>query len=249
MRATMISISALLVSVVLFMLGNGLLGTLLSYRLALTGAPTTTTGLVMAAYFIGLAIGSLFGHRVISSAGHVRAFAALASAYSAAVLVHGFFDSALVWGVMRLVEGLAIAGLFMCVESWLNERSTNQTRGKVMSVYMISIYLAQGVGQYLLTLDDPSGFALLALVSAAMSLAVIPVSLSRTPAPAIPPPQRLSLAALYRISPLAVFTGVASGLMLGGFYGLAPAYAQSSGLAQTETALFMSACIFGGLAM
>ena len=247
MRATVISISALLTAVGLFMLGNGLLGTLLSYRLALTGVPTTTTGLVMAAYFAGLAIGSLRGDRIISSVGHIRAFAALASVYSAAVLVHGFFASPLVWAALRLMEGLAIAGLFMCVESWLNERSTNETRGKVMSLYMISIYLSQGVGQYLLTLDDPGGFALLALVSAVMSLAVIPVTLSRTPAPPIPPVNRLGPVALYRVSPLAVFASFTSGLMLGAFYSLAPAYAQLSGLGQGETALFVSSAIFGGL--
>jgi MFS family permease len=247
MRATIFSISALLAAVGLFMLGNGLLGTLLSYRLALSGAATTTTGLVMASYFAGLAIGSLTGHRVISSVGHIRAFAALASTYSACVLVHGFFETPVVWGALRLFEGLAIAGLFMCVESWLNERSTNETRGKVLSLYMIVIYLSQGVGQYLLTLDDATGFALLALISAVMSMAVIPVTLSRTPAPAIPPPERLGMKAIYRISPLAVFTACASGLMLGSFYSLAPAFAQASGLGQGETALFMSAAIFGGL--
>lgn len=247
MRATALSISALLAGVALFMLGNGLLGTLLSLRLAADGAAPFVIGSVMAAYFAGLAIGSLWGHRVISSVGHIRAFAALASIYSAAALAHGFFPSPLLWGALRLIEGLAIAGLFMCVESWLNERSTNETRGKVMSLYMISIYLAQALGQFLLTIDDPTGFALLALVSAAISLAIVPVTLSRTPAPPIPPINRLGLVELTRISPLGVFASFASGVTLGAFYSLAPAFAQMQALDVRETAQFMSAAILGGL--
>jgi MFS family permease len=249
MRATALSISALLAGVALFMLGNGLLGTLLSLRLATEGAAPFVIGSVMAAYFAGLAIGSLWGHRVISSVGHIRAFAALASIYSAAALAHGFFPSPLLWGILRLIEGLAIAGLFMCVESWLNERSTNETRGKVMSLYMIAIYLAQALGQFLLTLDDPTGFALLALVSAAMSLAVVPVTLSRVPAPPIPPVNRLGPVELTRISPLGVFASFTSGIVLGAFYGLAPAFAQMEALDVGQTAQFMSAAILGGLAM
>src|SRR3546814_432250 len=144
MRAILPSISMLLFGVVLLLLGNGLLGTLLGLRLAAQDTPEVVTGLVMSAYLAGLVGGSLLTNRVIGAVGHIRTFAAFAAIFSAAVLAHGFFPSAAAWGALRLVEGFCMAGLFMCTESWLNARASNETRGQVLSLYMIAVYLAQG---------------------------------------------------------------------------------------------------------
>ena len=147
MRGTIISVSSLLAGITLFMLGNGLLGSLLSVRLAQADVPTLIAGIVMAAYFAGLALGSVTANRLIASVGHIRAFAALASGYSAAVLLHPIALSPTFWGALRFAEGFCVAGVFMCTESWLNERASNHMRGKIMSFYMIMIYLALGSGQ------------------------------------------------------------------------------------------------------
>lgn len=247
MRGTVISVSSLLAGITLFMLGNGLLGSLLSVRLAQAGVPTLIAGIVMAAYFAGLALGSATANRLIASVGHIRAFAALAAGYSAAALFHPLAQTAAFWGVLRFIEGFCVAGVFMCTESWLNERASNQTRGKIMSLYMIMLYLALGAGQFLLDADTPNGFGLFALASAIASLALIPVALTRMPAPPTPAFSHLGLVALYRLSPLGVFGSFASGVILGSFYALGPAYAHYVGLDLGETARFMAAVIFGGL--
>jgi MFS family permease len=202
---------------------------------------------VLAAYFAGLALGSSAGNPVIVSVGHIRAFAALASTYSAAALVHAFSLDPWLWGALRFVEGYCIAVVFMCTESWLNERASNETRGRIMSLYMIVLSIAMGAGQFLLTAADTQGFALFAIVSAVASLALVPVALTRVPAPAESAPSRLGLPALFRLSPLGVFGSFASGMILGAFYALGPAYARYEGLDVGETGQFMAAAIFGGL--
>ena len=247
MRGTVVSVSALLASIALFMLGNGLLGTVLSVSMAAAQVPTMVTGLVLAAYFAGLALGAATADRVIGSVGHIRAFAALASGYSAAAMIHAFALDPLLWGGLRFLEGFCVAGVFMCTESWLNERASNQTRGRIMSLYMIVLYLAMGAGQFLLTAGELQGFRLFAIASVVASLALVPVALTRMPAPPTPQRSRLGLAALYRLSPLGVFGSFASGVILGAFYALGPAYATYIGLDFAETARFMAAAIFGGL--
>jgi MFS family permease len=247
MRGTVISVSSLLAGISLFVFGNGLLGSLLSVRLVQGNVPTLIAGTVMAAYFAGLALGSATANRLIASVGHIRAFTALASGYSAAVLAHQIDVDPLLWGALRFAEGFCVAGVFMCTESWLNERASNQTRGRIMSLYMIALYLALGAAQFLLETDTPNGYALFAFASAVASLALVPVALTRMPAPPAPVVPQLSLVALYRLSPLGVFGSFASGLILGAFYALGPAYAQYVGLDLADTARFMAAGIFGGL--
>jgi len=249
MRSNAVAISFLLFGIALIMVGNGLLGTLLGLRLTLAETPSVVTGMVMAAYFAGLAAGALGGIKLIVAVGHIRAFAAFASVYSAAALMHALYVEEIFWGALRFTQGACMAGLFLCAESWLNEKATNTTRGQIMSLYMIVLYLSQAAGQFLLLAASPENFVLFAAVSAIASLGVVPIALTRLPQPAAPSGAHLPFRSLYRLSPLAIVGSVTSGLILGAFYGMGPAYAPLSGLDTDATARFMSVAIIGGLGM
>lgn len=229
------------------MLGNGMLGTLIGIRLAVDNVSTLATGAIMASYFAGLLVGALHVSRVIGSVGHIRAFAAFASVFSAATLAHVLFDFPLAWGILRLIEGFCMAGLFMCIESWLNARANNATRGAVLSIYMCVVYAAQGLGQFMLNFADPGRATLFILASILLSLALVPVALTRSPQPEAPEPGPFGLATLIRISPLGVAGALVSGLALGSLYSLAPAFAHAAGLDVAATARFVGAFILGGL--
>jgi MFS family permease len=241
------SVSAVLFSGFLLLCGNGLLGTLLGIRLSIADVNPHVIGVVMASYFAGLLIGAYYGDRLIRLVGHIRAFAALASIFSAATLAHGFlFDSAL-WAILRFIEGLSIAGLFMCMESWLNDRAPNALRGRIMSCYMIVIYTGLGIGQFLLLLRDPEGFALFALASVILSIALVPIALTRFPAPEAPNPQPFGLKKLMAISPLGVVGALISGILMGAIYGLGPTYTHAIGMDTEGTVRFMAIVLLGGL--
>jgi len=129
MLALLMSVAALLLGAGLLNAGNGVFTTFLSVRMSLEGFPTEVTGLVMSAYYIGLAVGTRLCDRIINRVGHIRAFAAFVAVASATVLFVSFFISPYVWGAMRGVLGFCFAGLFMIVESWLNTRASVATRG------------------------------------------------------------------------------------------------------------------------
>lgn len=249
MFAILSSVGALLSGMGLLMLAVGLLGTLLGVRMAEAGFSATITGLVMAAYFAGLVLGSLRGHKVILAVGHIRAFAAFASALSAATLAHVFDVDAWTWGALRLIEGFCMAGLYMCVESWLNERATNTTRGQILSFYMITTSVGMGLGQLLLNLPDPTGIGLFVVASILASLALVPVALTRMPGPVLPDVHAFGFRHLLRASPLGVLICCVSGTATGAFYGLGPLFAQRAGYGASDTALFMAATILGGMAL
>jgi MFS family permease len=237
----------LLASVFLLMAGSGPLGTTIGVRLEAAGTNPSVIGVVMSAYFGGLTLGSLFAYRVVTTYSHIRAFTAFASALSGITLIYALGSVPLLWGVLRLSEGFCMAGLYICVESWLNDSATQATRGKVLASYMVCLYSGQAVGQFILNLPDTSGYLLFVIVSILVSFAVIPVALTRVAPPVLPHVEGLSFRRLYRASPLGVVGTVESGLVLGSFYGFGPVFTSGIGLDLSQTGLFMSAVIFGGV--
>lgn len=240
-------IAALLTGTFIFLLGNGLLGTLLSLRLNLAGQPTEVAGIVGSAYFVGLIAGCLRATTVIGAVGHIRAFSVFAAVSASIALAFALSPDPLFWVALRFLSGFAIAGLFMVIESWLNVSTDNTWRGRILSIYMVTIYSALGVGQFLLLSYDLKGFQTFSLVAMLFALSLVPVSLSRVPAPEILYPTILPFRQLYRLSPLGVLGCFGSGLMLAAFYSLAPIFAQNLGLPVGRIALLMSAAIIGGL--
>ena len=241
------SVLSLLAGVALLMLGNGALGTLVSMRLSADGFGSLAVGVVSAAFFAGLTAGSLFAHAVIGRVGHIRAFSAFASIVSAASLAHAIAVDPVFWAVLRLIEGFCMAGLYMCIESWLNDKATNETRGQLLSVYMVTLYLAVAAGQQMLNLDDPTRVLVFMLISITLSLALVPVALTRTSPPTLPDVASFGFARLYAASPLGVAGVFVSGMVLGAVYGLAPVFGTQSGFGVSGTALFMSVLILGGV--
>jgi MFS family permease len=247
MRTILVSIAALLLGVAFLLLGNGMLGTLLGLRLAMAETPTPITGLVMSAYFAGLLAGSLTVQRIIGLAGHIRAFSAFASVMSAATLIHIIATDAASWGALRLIQGYSMAGLFMCIESWLNARADNRTRGGVFSLYMIVSFLGLGVGQFLLNLADIEGKDHYLIAGLLFALCLVPVALTRCLHPQAPQGARTRLRHLLRLAPYGIGGCFAAGLVFGGFYALGAVYAINVGLDTAGVSLFMGVTIISGL--
>jgi len=227
------------------MLGDGLQGTLLAVRADQEGYSTTITGLIMSSFYIGFLCGSIMTPRIVVQVGHVRVFAALAALASAAVLVHAVFVQIPVWILLRLISGFCFAGLYVVAESWLNERATNETRGKLLSLYMLVTYIGVGLGQLFLNLGDPRDYPLFVLTSVLISIAVIPLLLSAGATPKIEESVGLKLPELYRISPLGIVGMFAIGMVTATFFALRPVYGQPLGLTLEKISYFMTAAVVG----
>jgi MFS family permease len=232
-----------------FMLGNGLLGTLVAVRLDKAGYDTVVAGAVMAAYFTGLIAGCLRAGVIVAAVGHIRAFAVFAGSSAALAATFTLTDDPIAWGLLRLLGGFAIAGLFMVIESWLNDAVENEWRGRILSTYMVVVYLSLGLGQLLLSTYPIEGMQLFTIVSMLFALSLIPVSMTRQVAPQIPEMEIMGLRGLYQISPLGAVGCAAAGLLLGAFYGLTPIFAQRVGLGVSGVSMLMAGAIVGGLAV
>jgi MFS family permease len=246
MPATLVSVAALLLGAAILLLGNGLLGILLPVRASYEHFSTTSIGLIASGYSAGFVVGCLGTPHVVQRVGHIRTFAVMAAIAAAVVLTMLLAVQPLIWIFLRMITGVAFAGLYMVIESWLNERASNTNRGQVFATYMVIQLAAVTIGQMLLPFGEPGGFRLFVLTAIAITLALVPVGLTTSTAPQPLGTVRLRLRRLYRMSPVGVFGCFFVGLANGAFGGLGAIFAQDVGLSTTGVALFMSAALVGG---
>jgi len=247
MRATILSLFALLVSYGILCLGHGLNNTLLGVRATMEGFPDWVTGLMMSAYFGGFLTGAFLSAHLIPSVGQIRVFAAFASLASAVSLIHVLVVDEVTWIVLRFVYGMCMSTLYIVIEGWLNVLSTREIRGKLLSVYMAINFLALALGQAFFFLADPESFELFAAVSILISVALIPLTLSQSKQPETGRVERLGFRRLFRISPLATVGCLSNGLTMGAFWGLSAVYMTRIGLAPDDCALALGVSFVGGL--
>ncbi|MGD9661903.1 MAG: MFS transporter [Porticoccaceae bacterium] len=246
MRRLLLPIAALLLSDALLLIGHGIQVTLLPLRAELEGFSSGEVALTGSTYFIGFVLGCLVTPKMVRRVGHIRSFAVLAALFSATVLLFQGLPYFEPWLVLRFVVGCCISGLYMIIESWLNDRTTRETRGSVLSIYTVINLSMMVVGQQLLNLADVSGATLFGVAAILLSLAIIPVSLTVTLAPAPIEPVRLNFVRVWEISHVAILGACATGLVTGAFWSLGPLFARGVGMETSVLTLFMSAVVMGG---
>lgn len=247
MRDIVVNVSALLVSISLLLLGNGLQMTLLGVRAQIEDFSTVITGFLTSAYFIGYILGALAIPKMVELVGHIRVFVALASISSISAILHPVMPDPYLWIVLRVITGFCLVGLYLVTESWLNEQSTNENRGQVFSAYMVINLASVAMGQQLLQLSDPGGYGLFILGTVLFSFAVVPISLMPARTPVTLPTERMQIKRLYRISPVGSVGAFMSGLVSGAFWGMGAVYLYAAGYETSQIANFMMIVVFGGM--
>jgi MFS family permease len=239
-----LAVRSLLLGIAFLMIGAGLQTTLLGVRATLEGFPTLVTGAVMACYYVGMVAGSIAAPALVHRVGHVRVFAGLTSIASATALLHSIFVHAWSWGLLRATAGLSFAGIYVVAESWLNGHADNRSRGLLLSIYMVVLYVGLGTGQFLMNLGDARGSLLFIVVAMSISAAVVPMAFTSHAAPEVRFPRRASIRELARLSPLGITGVLFSGATSGTVFALGAVYATGEGFATSRVATFMACGIF-----
>ena len=219
------------------MLAYGFQGSLLGVRAVKEEFSLTATGFMMSGYFVGYFIGAKTIPQIISRVGHIRVFAAFASTASLVVLIHAVYKNPFTWFILRIVTGISMVSIYTIAESWLNDRSSNKNRGSVLSVYMIILYGSMAIGMFFLNFSSPLNFQPFILISLFMSLALIPILLTKKKAPTFKKITSMSLKALYKVSPLGMVGSLFYGTTQSALFSLIPVYAASMNFSILEISI------------
>ncbi|MCA1930761.1 MFS transporter [Rheinheimera sp.] len=241
------SFSSLYFATLLMVLASGVLTTYLGLRLAADSAAQIWIGGMMSAYYLGLVAGSKVGHRLIARVGHIRAFVASAGITTASALGHALIDDLAIWLLLRLMVGMGMMCMYMVLESWLNEQADSKNRGTVFASYMIVSYLGLVLGQLAISLNPELTLKPLLIVAMCFALCIVPLALTRRihPAPLQPAPLKIKL--FWQKVPQSLTTIAMAGVIVGSFYGLAPAYIAHSGASTEQVAAYMATTVIAGL--
>jgi MFS family permease len=247
MIETIKSFTALLIATTIVTMGSGLLSSLLSINMNLHGYSEQVIGWVMACNYLGIVLGIFFCQGIVFRIGHIRAFAVFAAVITAISLLHGIYISPWFWAILRVGSGLCLTGLFMVLESWLNEKVEPVFRGRLLSIYMILVYLGIGSGQLLLNFNDVKGKSIFMLVAILFAICLIPISTTRAVNPQPPNVTRYNLIKLFQLAPFSMAGSFAAGLINSAFYSLGPIMGLEIGLEISQVSLFMSITLWSGL--
>ncbi|MBO0905340.1 MFS transporter [Jiella sonneratiae] len=242
----LLPIAALLTSTFFLMAGAGLMGILLPVRGSIEGWTSYEIGAFGTTYALAFTFGCVVIPWIVRSAGHVRTFSSLSALLAISILLCGLLVDPVAWMVFRALSGFALAGSYMVIESWLNERVTNETRGTIFSVYMIVTMAAMMGGQYVMPLSNPGLPAPFMLCAIVFALAVIPTALSRAQSPAPIATVKIDVLMLFRNSPVAAVGILLAGILSAGWGNLAPVFGQQIGLSTTDIATLTVSAMFGG---
>lgn len=237
----------LLLGIVFIMLGNGMHFTLIGLRGGIEGFSSAELAIVTSGYFLGFLSGARISPLMIRRVGHVRVFAALGSFMSAGLIAFPLVTEPWVWTVLRVIVGFCMSGIYVTAESWLNNSATNDTRGSVLSAYMIAQTLGIIGAQGLLTLGDAGTAVLFIGASMLVSISFGPILLSATSVPQAEVTRPMPLRQLFTSSPL----GTVGIFLLGSIYatqsGMGAVFGTKIGLSAEQISLFIAMLFAGAL--
>ena len=249
MRKNLLPVAALLLGTLFLFLGNGLQGLLLPVRGTAEGYPTTILGLIGTSWAAGFVLGCFFAPNVVKRIGHVRAFSVFASLIAIVALLTGIMINPTWWLVLRALTGFSTAGTSMIIESWLNERATNESRGVIFSLYIAITLFGVVGGQMMIPFGDTLTSFFFMICGILYCLAMLPTLLSKAASPQPLKQVRLDLRALYRNSPVSFLGILLVGIANGAFGTLGAVFGRQAGLSDSTVAAMMSVAIFAGAVM
>lgn len=238
---------ALFIGIGVMMIGHGLQLQVMGIRAVLEDFSALTTGIFMSGYFVGYFVGSRTTPNFVSKVGHIRVFAAFASLASLSALIAVVYVNPFMWTISRFITGISLVSCYVVTESWLNGRATNKNRGQLLSAYMIVIYFGLALGMLLLNVSKPEEYEPFILVSILLSVALIPILLTKRPAPKFKKIETISIKELYKISPLGSLSSFFTGIIHAAFFSLISVYATLAKFTLVETSILLFIATIAGV--
>jgi MFS family permease len=246
MSRNLLPVFALLSSTLFLFLGNGLQGLLLPVRGSAEGYSNEVLGFLGTSWAAGFVIGCFVAPAIVRRAGHIRAFGSFVALICLTVLLTGLFIDDVSWVALRAITGFCTAGTSMIIESWLNERATNESRGAIFSLYIAITLFGVVAGQLVVPFGNVSTTSLFMVCAIIYCVAIMPAMLSKAESPQPLKKVKLDLPALYRTSPVSFVGILLIGIANGAYGTLGAVFGARAGLHPTTIAIMVSVTIFIG---
>jgi MFS family permease len=249
MYRALLAVFALLMGTAFLQAASGLQSLVMPMRGQLEGFSTTQLGLFGTAWAAGFVFGCMFSPRLVGRVGHIRAFGVSAALGAAVALMSGIIVDPLTWMALRFLTGFTMAGAFMIIESWLNEKASNENRGTIFGLYTMVSLAAVTIGQLGAAWGDVATPTLFIIVGILYCFALLPTAISTAETPRPIESVSLDIGAIWRNSPIAAAACFLVGVANGAFGTLGAVYGARIELSNANIAYMMSVPVIAGALM
>ena len=248
MKKSLKSILPPLISLITVTLSTGFFTTYTSLKLSIDGYSNWVVGFVNASYYIGMMLGPIFLEKVINRIGHIRTFATFASLNSISVVLQAIISGFATWSLFRFTAGLCTSGFYIVIESWLLLSFGIKNRGKILGLYMVCLYLAQGFGQFLLNISPLNSLLPFSWAVLLSCLSLLPVCMMKSSGPILEEdPSITNIIHIFKRIPVGLFGCFITGIILSSFYSLVPIFGKAVQMSTFQISQIMGFTILGGL--
>lgn len=159
------------------------------------------------------------------------------------------FQSVEAWIILRFLVGAGMTFPWLVGETWINTVTTDATRGRVMSLYVMGLFTGYAAGPLVLNAIGTDGLAPYTLGVGAMVATAAPLLAAWSLAPALEPHPQSGLWSILRVAPIAMIGALAGGLTELGYFSLLPVYAIDAGLTASDGLALLSTLMVGGIVL
>lgn len=241
-------ISVPVIALALYAVASGYLMSLIPLMLPEYGLETSLASWLASVFYVGLLIGAVAVEPLVKKVGHCTAFVWCLVAFIVTIMMLPLLPSATMWIIARFVAGMAVAGVFVIVESWLLH-GDESARAKRLGLYMASLYGGSALGQLGIGVIGISGGVPFITIVTLLIVAVVVLLFGESDQPESENSTPLSFKQIGKLNHAAIIGCAVSGLTLGAIYGLMPVELQSRGISHSDIGSLMAVIILGGMAV
>jgi MFS family permease len=212
------------------------------------GISTSYASWLASIFYAGLLLGALGAEHFVRKLGHKLAFIWSLVVLIISIIALPSIPNPMVWLAARFVAGMAVAGIFVVVESWLLH-GDEKKRAKRLGLYMTALYGGTALGQLGIGYVGVKGSLPFITVTGLLLIATLVLVLFKSDQPEVSTSSSLSFKQITKLSHAAMIGCLVSGLALGAIYGLMPVELVARGVAQQELGPLMALVILGGMAV
>ena len=228
-------------------LAIGLTFPLLALLLEGKGYSGTAIGINSAMGPLAILLSSAFVPRWIARFGAKRFIVMCVLANGVTMILFKMLDWYAVWLVLRLLSGVAVAGLFVASESWINQVARSEQRAQVMAIYNISLSAGFALGPVLLGFVGVQGWAPFIIGAAIMFVASIPMIFVPVVAPRFDGTPSFNVLTYVKVAPTLVGAILLYAMIENSTSSMISVFGRRSGLADQDALIMLSAVVVGGM--
>lgn len=244
-----LALAALILHMAAIGMTFGILVPLTALLLEQRGLASSAIGFVSAMPSLGIVIAMPLAPRLVARFGVMPMVLSGLTIALTSVLLMPVADHPILWALLRLLAGMAMAVPWLLGETWINALAPEARRGQVMALYGMAFFGGMAVGPLVLQVAGTEGWLPFLLAASGLLVAAAPLPFIGHLAPSLKAKQAMGLIGALLAAPTVFGAALMGGLSESALYTLLPIYGVRSGMEEGAALQLLSWLLLGAIVL